>query len=237
MATLQHETDLPGVVPRMRDRPRTPNPLWQGERVLLVSAHPDDETIGAGRLVAGHRGEVRAVTLSGGESCVVSDRIDPVDLLTHRLAEWRAAVHVLGAEAVETPRWPDGRLSDHEVEIAESLAALVATSDVVVTTWRHDPHPDHQATGRACATAAGHAGLRVVEFPVWAPYWMTPEDEAALHYRLCVTDTALGSDDARRDALSGYSSQTRPLLPGWEPVVPAEMLERHDRQLLACPTR
>ncbi|MGI9156123.1 MAG: PIG-L deacetylase family protein [Marmoricola sp.] len=241
MPTLRHATDSaidsPQVVPRVRDRPATANPLVSGERVLLVSAHPDDETIGAGRLVAGHRGEVRALTLTGGEGCVVSDRIDPVDMLTQRLAEWRTAVHVLGAEAVETTRWPDGRLAEHEAEITESLLPLMAASDVVITTWRHDPHPDHRATGRACAAAAALARLRVVEFPVWAPYWMTPEAVAELDYRLCASDSEPGADQARLDALSGYSSQTQPLLPGWAPVVPADMLERHDRQLLACPTR
>lgn len=225
------------VVPWVRDRPTTANPLRSGDRVLLVSAHPDDETIGAGRMVAGHRGEVRALTLTGGEGCVVSDRIDPVDLLTQRLAEWRTAVRVLGADAVETERWPDGCLAEHETEIADSLVPLMTESDVVVTTWRHDPHPDHRAAGRACAVAAALAGLRVVEFPVWAPYWLTPEAAAALDYRLCACDSEPGADQARLDAMSGYFSQTQPLLPGWAPVVPADMLERHDRQLLACPSR
>jgi LmbE family N-acetylglucosaminyl deacetylase len=132
-------------------------------------------------------------------------------------------------------RWPDGRLTDHEAEIAESLSGLMVTSDVVVTPWRHDPRPDHQAVGRACAAAASRAGLRLVEFPVWAPYWMTPDDVAARGYRLCGTECEPGSDDVRRSALMDYTSQTEPLLPGWEPVLPAGMLARHDRQLLACP--
>jgi LmbE family N-acetylglucosaminyl deacetylase len=226
----------PEVVPWVHDLPTVARPLAPGERVLLVGAHPDDETIGAGRLVAGHRGQVRAVTVSGGESCVVSDRIDPVDMLVLRLAEWRAAVHDLGAEAVETTRWPDGRLSEHETEIAEDLAGLMSASDVVVTTWRDDPHPDHRAVGRACAAAAARAGIRVVEYPIWAPYWMTPDDIAGRHYRLCATDCEPGSDDARRNALMHYASQTEPLLPGWDPVVSPGMLARHDRQLLACRT-
>lgn len=235
MPTQTSSTETPQVVPWGRDLPLVSSPLAPGDRVLLVSAHPDDETIGAGRLVAGHRGEVRALTLSGGESCVVSDRIDPVDMLVLRLAEWRTAVHTLGAEAVETPRWPDGRLDEHQEEIAESLSPLMATSDVVVTTWRHDPHPDHQAAGHACATAAARAGVRMVEFPVWAPYWMTGVDIAEHRYRLCAADCPPGSEDARREALLSYTSQTEALLPGWDPVVPAGMLVRHDRQLLACP--
>jgi LmbE family N-acetylglucosaminyl deacetylase len=232
---LERETEAPQVVPLVRDLPVVANPLLPGDRVLLVGAHPDDETIGAGRLVAGHPGDVVAVTLSAGERCVVSDRVDPVDLGVLRLAEWRAAVHVLGAEVAETPRFEDGRLGRHEAEIADGLAGLVSGYDVVLTTWRHDPHPDHRAVGRACATAAARTGARIVEYPVWAPYWMTPEETGALRYRLCAVETSTGSDEARREALLHYASQTQPILPGWEPVVPQRMLVRHDRQLLAIP--
>lgn len=236
MATLEHETAASPVVPWVQDLPVVADPLSPGDRVLLVGAHPDDETIGAGRLVAGHPGQVVAVTVSAGESCVVSDRIDPVDIMVRRLAEWRAAVHALGAEPLETDRFADGRLEEDEDEIAGSLAGLMASADVVLTTWRHDPHPDHRAVGRACATAAARAGVRVVEYPVWAPYWMTPDKASALHYEVCAVQSAAGSDQARRRALLEYASQTEPMLPGWEPVVPERMLARHDRQLLACPT-
>ncbi len=152
------ETAVSMVAPWVRDAPLVANPLSPGDRVLLVGAHPDDETIGAGRLVAGHRGEVVAVTMSAGEECVVSERIDPLDIAAQRLAEWRVALHELGAESRDTPRFPDRRLDEHETEIVEALTELVDGADVVVTTWRHDPHPDHRAVGRACATAAGRSG-------------------------------------------------------------------------------
>jgi LmbE family N-acetylglucosaminyl deacetylase len=211
---------------------QVPTPLSPTDRVLVVTAHPDDETIGAGRLIAGHPGHVRAVTLTAGESCLPEERIDRDDLRFRRLAEWRSALGQLGAEPVEAERWPDGRLAEFEQEVADSLTSLLADVDVVVTTWRHDPHPDHQAAGRACASAAATTGRRLLEFPVWAPYWMARADLDDLGWAASTVAHTPQDDQRRERALQEYASQTQPLLPGWEPVVPAEMLERHACQYL-----
>lgn len=204
-------------------------------RLLLVGAHPDDETIGAGRLVADHAGPVRAVVLSAGERCVVDDRLDPDALALRRLEEWRAAVGHLGAEPVETPRWPDSALEDHEAAMLELMVSLLDEVDVVVGLWRHDPHPDHGAAGRACVEAAAQVGIPVLEYPVWAPYWMEPAELRSRGYRICSRASSPASGEARERALQEYTSQTRSLLPGVEPVVPPGLLACHDRQLLSVP--
>lgn len=209
--------------------------LRPGQRVLVVTAHPDDESIGAGRLLAGHDGPVTVVTLSAGESCVVDDQIDPLDMAAQRLAEWRAAVCELGADAVECERWPDSELSQHESAITEAVLGLARSSDVLVSTWQHDPHPDHQGVGRACSAAATMLGLGLVEFPVWAPYWMAPGDVDALGQRLAVLAGTPKQDAAWLAAISCYPSQTLPLRPGRHPVVPTELLARHERQLIVRP--
>lgn len=211
------------------------NPLISGMRVLLVGAHPDDETIGAGRLAAGHDGPVRAVVLSAGESCVVDPALDPAVLMRRRLGEWRSAAQLMGTEPLETQRWADSQLTVHEAAMTDLLVDLARGADAVLGTWRHDPHPDHAATGRACAAAADAAGIVLVEYLVWAPYWLEPADVAVLDYRVCSVRTDPASTRARERALAGYVSQTTPLLPGIEPVVPPEMLARHDRQLVAVP--
>jgi LmbE family N-acetylglucosaminyl deacetylase len=209
-----------------------PNPLSVADRVLVVGAHPDDETIGAGRLIGDHRGAVSAVTLTAGENCLPDERLDPNDMRIRRLAEWRSAVGLLGAEALETERWPDGRLAEFEEEVVAALTTLLDDVDVLVTTWRHDPHPDHQAAGRAAARAAETAGVRLVEFPVWAPFWTSRSQLEDLGWTASAVACDPQADQRRHQALEEYCSQTQPLLPGWLPVVPAELLERHQRQYL-----
>ncbi len=207
-------------------------PLSPTDRLLVVSAHPDDETIGAGRLIAGHRGPVKAVTLTAGERCLPDPGVDVDDMRWRRLAEWRSAVGMLGAEPLEAQRWPDGRLAEGVDEVVLLLADLLAEFDVVASLWRHDPHPDHQAAGRAAAKAASATGVRMLEFPVWAPYWTSPTELVDLGYAVDVVACTPLDDQRRQLALQEYASQIQPHLPGWEPVVPAEMLERHGRQLL-----
>ncbi|MCW2756627.1 MAG: putative LmbE-like protein [Nocardioidaceae bacterium] len=209
------------------------SPLLEGERVLVVGAHPDDETIGAGRLVAQHRGPTSAVTLTWGESCVPG--LPPGPMGDRRIAEWRTAIGHLGCVEKDAPRWPDGRLDEHEDEVAAVLSDLAHGFDVLLTTWRHDPHPDHEAAGRAAAAAAAAVGARLVEFPVWAPYWTDDHLVGALGYEVQRLRTSPPAERARQRALATYVSQTRPLAPGIVEIVPQAMLERHPFQIVMAP--
>jgi LmbE family N-acetylglucosaminyl deacetylase len=153
----------------------TGSELPSGAALLVVAAHPDDEAIGAGRLLADHDGPVRCLTLTAGERCHGSGT-DTGQVARTRLREWREALAVLGATPLETPRWPDGRLADHEQEAAEALSALAAEAGAVLAPWRHDPHPDHEAAGRIAAAAARRAGVPCWSYLVWTPYWLSPAD-------------------------------------------------------------
>src|SRR6478735_7098987 len=151
-----------------------PDPLAGAARVLVVSAHPHDETLGAGRLIAGHEGPVVALTLTAGENCLVGRDVDTVDVAMLRLAEWRSAAAELGADTLDTPRWVDGTLDVHEVDVARLLLRTLQPGDVLLAPWSRDPDADHRAAGRAAREAGDAAGVTVVEYPVWAPYFRTP---------------------------------------------------------------
>ena len=79
---------------------------------------------------------------------------------------------------------PDGGVAAHEDEVAQRLAAVVDAATGrgdpgctwVVTTWRGDGHPDHEAVGRAGAAACAVTGARLVEHPVWTWHWATLDD-------------------------------------------------------------
>lgn len=199
--------------------------------LLVIAAHPDDETIGAGRLLADHPGPVRCVTLTAGERCH-GDGADRSRVSRIRLREWAEALAVLGAEPVETPRWPDAGLSAHERAATEALAGLIASSDTVLAPWRHDPHPDHEAAGRIAAAAAARAGAPLWSYCVWTPYWLAPTDLAGHGAQLLRYPTTERAQTRWWEALARHRSQVLAQPPASQPVVPAALLARHDHQLL-----
>ena len=226
----------PCLAPREPDRWAACRPLPvtvpDVSEVLVVAAHPDDETIGAGRLLAGLDAPARAVTLTAGERCFDGTGEDPVEVARVRLAEWRRALGELGVEPLRCGDLPDGGLAGRHEEAVALLAQEVSPTGAVLAPWRHDPHPDHAAAGAAAAAVADAVGVPLLEYVVWAPYWLDPADVGAHGDRLLALDTGPEDDLARGRALDCFPSQLHPWRPGWAPVVPAELVRRHHTQWL-----
>jgi len=214
-------------------------------QLLVFSAHPDDETIGAGRLLAAWRrsgARAAAVLATAGEACVDHVGARPPGLVARRLAEWAAALAVLDVEPGETYGLPDSGLEDVQHSLDAAVAATLATTLaqaggagrlVLLAPHPLDPHPDHQAVGRAVAAAGARAGVPVWHFGVWLTYWGDPATD--LDGRLVRVRAEEADDRAWRDAVDCFESQTAPLAEGWGAVVPPEMLAHHDQQLLVLP--
>ncbi|WP_337246040.1 PIG-L family deacetylase [Luteimonas sp. gir] len=150
-------------------------------RLVVVSPHPDDEVLGCGGLMAeaGLRGTpVHVISVTDGEACYADDpRWPPAHTRAVRRAELRAALDVLGADVpatVATLDLGDGRVGAGESALVARIAAQLRAGDRVLTTWRQDGHPDHEATARATADAACRAGVALREFPVWGWHWLDP---------------------------------------------------------------
>jgi LmbE family N-acetylglucosaminyl deacetylase len=202
--------------------------------LLVVAAHPDDETIGAGRLLAALDVTARAVTLTAGERCFDGTGEDPDRVAHARLAEWRCALGELGVEPLRCGHLPDGGLEHHLDDAVALLADALASGSAVLAPWRHDPHPDHAAAGTAAARVAEAAGVPLLEYVVWAPYWLDPSDVAAHGGVLVAALTGPREDERWRRALGCFTSQFHPWRPGWPPVVPADLVDRHHRQWLVA---
>lgn len=134
------------------------------ERVLVVTAHPDDVDFGAG-------GTVATLTDLGIEVayCVVTDGdaggFDPAvgrsDMATLRREEQRAAAKVLGVEDVTFLGYPDGRLTP-TIGLRRDITRVIrrVRPDRVLCQsperqWDRLPasHPDHLAAGEAAVSA------------------------------------------------------------------------------------
>lgn len=139
-------------------------------RLMCVFAHPDDESLGAGGMIARYAAEgveIRVITATLGQFgwSVDPDRYPGPEALGQiRLAELQAACRVLGVRSLETLDYVDGELDKAQPqEIVPRLAASMQRfrPDVVVTFPPDGAygHPDHiaicQFTSSAIVLAAG----------------------------------------------------------------------------------
>lgn len=189
---------------------------------VVVAPHPDDETLGFGGGIAvlASRGvRLRVVAVTDGESSHPGSTVFTGDELALRRADERArALSALGAGSAEVVRlrMPDGGVSGRESELARRLAELAGGADLCVAPWEGDPHPDHEAVGRAARLCARGLGVRLVSYPVWTWHWTrptspgTPWDRAA---RLTLSGEVRGRKAA---ALRAFATQTAPIGPGAE---------------------
>lgn len=130
------------------------------ERLLVVVAHPDDETFGCGSLLA-HAAEfgvpttVACATRGEGGSPAPGRGLDNADMATVREAELYAAARHLGVEHVVLFDWVDsgmdgdpepGMLVDASLEsVADRITTLIDETEptIVVTLDASDGHRDH----------------------------------------------------------------------------------------------
>ncbi len=190
--------------------------------LLVVTPHPDDESLGCGGVIAEARARGHTVRLvlvtDGAASHPGSKSHPPLVLQRVREGELLAAAAVLGvpADCVDMLRLPDarapwrGRVFEGAVE---RLCEIIRTHAVatVCTTWPHDPHTDHVAAFRLARAAARATGAALFLYPVWgwtlsARTWLPrrPIDG----FRIDVS----GQLAVKRAAIDSHRSQTGGLI-------------------------
>lgn len=200
---------------------------------VVVAPHPDDEVLGAGGLIAllsaaGTRVTVIAVT--DGEASHPGGSTPPDVLARLRRAETRSALADLGTGiAIETLGLPDGGAEGLE----QPVAAAVRTPEDgwLVGPFEGDGHPDHEAVGRACATAAARDGVRLLSYPVWAWHWAKPREDTVPWGDAVRVDLPPWVRAAKARAVGRFTSQTTAQgpLPQDAAVLPPAVLARFAR--------
>lgn len=215
-----------------------------GLRFVVLAAHPDDETLGAGGLLAklhSAGADVEILLFTAGEgSHPDSMTVSPGQLGTTRVNEFGAALAALG----HTGNWrflglPDSGLAGHAAEIAAHLGEAASRHSgppdqlVIVAPYRNDGHADHDALGAAAAQVARDGGHGLLEYPIWYWLWATPAHPEWESWTRFPLDPA--AQAAKAAAMRAHASQVLPLspLPGDEALLSAHFLRHFERSFEA----
>ena len=151
-------------------------PRWRS--VLAVVAHPDDESFGLGAVLAGFADAGAAVAVlcyTHGESSTLHGIEGDLDSV--RAAELSGAARVLGVDPVRLLGYPDGALTEVDVDdlsthVVDLAGEVGADGLLVFDTDGVTGHLDHASATIATLAAADRSGLAVLG-------WTVPRSVAA----------------------------------------------------------
>jgi LmbE family N-acetylglucosaminyl deacetylase len=161
------------------------------ERILVVTAHPDDVDFGAAGSVAvwTHAGVEVAYCIATDGDAGGSDRsVSRTEMAVVRREEQREAARVVGVSDVTFLGFPDGRLTPG-LDLRQAIAGVIRRfrPDRVVAqsperNWSriYASHPDHLAAGEAAICAVYPDARNPFAFPALLEEGLEPHSVAEL---------------------------------------------------------
>ncbi len=198
-------------------------PQWEppSSPAIVLAPHPDDETLGAGGLIASlrERGvEVVVIAITNGENAYGEDR----GLGEIRKVEQANALRRLGVSTDRIVRLelPDSDVTAHERELVARLLPLVSEGTHLIAPWRGDYHPDHEACGRAAEQVSHQRGAVLTSYLFWTWHRGMPDvlDRADLRMFKLSESACL----AKAEALGCHRSQLSHR--SGDPILPMNLL-------------
>ncbi len=226
-------TPVPLWLAAFEERPLPVLDLTECRRLIVVSPHPDDETLGLGAMttqLAAMGVDVQVISVSDGGAAQpgvsASGRLRMETIRRYELGRAAGFLHIPSPVSLG---FPDGELTDHEETLAETLMEILkgdGPATWCAATWRGDGHPDHEAVGRAASTACTRTGATLLEYPVRMWHWAHLADPAVPWERAYSVPSPGWAMGRKRLAAQCYRSQLEPTGGAATAIVPRFVLQR-----------
>jgi N-acetylglucosamine malate deacetylase 1 len=191
----------------------------QNKSIVVIAAHPDDETLGCGGTIARFAMEgkdVHVVFLADGVGSRSENGIpDPRELTDRRQAAEKAC-KILGVQSLEFGDHPDNQLDTVSLlQFVQAVEAQIAVfrPDTVITHNAGDLNIDHQRVHQAVITACrpqpGHPVNTLLFFETLSSTeWQIPGSgpSFAPNWFIDITTTL----DRKLEAIQCYNSEMHP---------------------------
>lgn len=189
------------------------------DRLVILAAHPDDESLAAGGLICrarAHGLEVVLVMATRGEaSHPRSVTFSALDLAKIRLTELGAAMRHLAPHAlIEDLALPDGHVAAGSARLEEVLLTRCSERPgrvLLAAPWSADGHCDHEAAGRAARHVAEKIGCPLLEYPIWLWFWGKPGDDVTPWASMRTLALSPSEVTGKSMAMGEHRSQIEPL--------------------------
>ena len=203
---------------RVRQRARTTTAVELTRRggCLVLAPHPDDETLGAGGLIAALASAGRepavAFLTDGSGSHVGAPGWSPGRVANVRASEARAALRSLGCR--DEPimlGWRDAAPHPADTPAFSRTVRQLTTLcrrrglRTVVASWNGDPHCDHEAAAAVARTVARRLGTRPLFYCVWG--WTVPDLDRRLRPMRAISIPTARWRGHQRRALAQHRTQ------------------------------
>lgn len=193
--------------------------------MLVITPHPDDETLGAGGLIASQRARgvsTVVVAVTDGENAYPDAYPGERELGALRCVEQQMALQHLGVAPAEIHRLrlPDSDVAAHEHDLIQRLLPMASSATHIVAPWKGDFHPDHEACGRAAEEVARRTGASLTSYFFWTWHRGSAETLSGLPLRSFALDPRFAAAKAR--ALACHRSQL--VREHGEPILPESVL-------------
>jgi LmbE family N-acetylglucosaminyl deacetylase len=130
-----------------------------GDKVLVIAAHPDDEVLGVGGTIAkyvSHGAEVKLLIVTDGSTSQYRDDPHLSEILNAKKLETKNAAEMLGISEVIYGGMPDMRLDVTEhVKVNQVIEFVIDRfqPNIVFTQFYGDVNMDHQCVNRSTLVA------------------------------------------------------------------------------------